>query len=101
MCAYCMTGDFMFRHNPPWYPPTHPQIPQPVAPLPQSWQPWGLGQLKEFQDLLERVKRIEDALGCPCEPNKADYISLMKERIEKLEAQLSPDAAPSGNKEEK
>ena len=87
MCTYCMIGDFQFRHDPPWrqnqYPPLIPQIPQPLNPLPSA--PWGLGRLREFEDLLRRVKALEDALGCPCEPNKADYIGLMRERIEKLE----------------
>lgn len=88
MCTYCMIGDWQFRRYPPFDPAPYPQIPQPLNPLPQwtpPWQPWTIDQLKEFQDLLERVKRMEDALGCPCEPNKADYIGLLKERVEKLE----------------
>jgi hypothetical protein len=88
MCAYCMIGDFQFRHDPPFIPSQPvPYLPQPIAPLPQAWQPWGIAQLKEFQDLLLRVKALEDALGCPCEPNKADYIGMLKERIEALEKQ--------------
>ena len=88
MCTYCMIGDWQFRRNPPFdAEPYYPQIPQPITPLPQmpSWKPWDVSELKEFKDLLERVKKLEDALGCPCEPNKADYIGILKQRIEELE----------------
>lgn len=92
MCCYCMVGDHQFRFDPPWpnqppY-PWHPQIPAPVNPF-QPITPWPIDRLKEFEDLLKRVKAIEDQLGCPCEPNKADYIALFRERIEKLEAELA------------
>ena len=51
--------------------------------------PWSLDKLTEFYDLLKRVKELEDRLGCPCEPNKADYLGLLRERIEKLERAAS------------
>jgi len=91
MCTYCMIGDHHFRFDPPWpqgpgY-PWHPQIPPPINPLPQP--PWSLERLREFEDLLRRVKELEDRLGCPCEPNKADYLGLLRERIEKLEAEAA------------
>jgi hypothetical protein len=79
MCMYCMVGDWQFRHDPPWPNnppfPTSPYIPAPVVP-PQK--PWDLEKLVEFYDLIRRVKELEDKLGCPCEPNKADYLSLLK-----------------------
>jgi hypothetical protein len=90
MCLYCMIGDHHFRFDPPWpnpsnpYYPIHPLVPAPLMPHPTP--PWGLDRLKEFEDLLRRVKELEDKLGCPCEPNKADYLALFRERIEKLEA---------------
>lgn len=84
MCTYCFMGDHAFRHNPPWYPnPWPPQVPQPLYPGP--FEPWPLDRLREFEDLLRRVKDLEDRLGCPCEPNKADYLTLFRERIEALE----------------
>lgn len=83
MCAYCMIGDFQFRHDPPWNPPYPPSVPTPLVPLPVN--PWPLPRLVEFQDLLRRVKALEDKLGCPCEPNKADYLGLLEERIKTLE----------------
>ncbi len=92
MCTYCMIGDEFFRRSPPWYPydpivPWPPTIPAPLPGTPIN--PWAIPQLKEFLDLLERVKRLEDALGgCPCEPNKADYIGLLKKRIEDLEKKV-------------
>ena len=98
MCTYCMIGDWQFRRDPPFIPTTPvPYLPQPI--LPPMWQPWQPPELKEFLDLLERVKKLEDALGCPCEPNKADYIGLLKERIAELEKRV--DAAPGDNKEGK
>lgn len=94
MCVYCNMGDHTFRYDPPWkrdttspYFPQLPQsVPQPVYPLPPMWQPWPLERLKEYHDLLKAVKDMEDKLGCPCEPNKADYLKLIKERIDHLEA---------------
>jgi BMFP domain-containing protein YqiC len=47
--------------------------------------PWSLERLKEFEDLLRRVKELEDRLGCPCEPKEADYLALLRQRIEQLE----------------
>jgi len=92
MCVYCMIGDWQFQRNPPWQPgpnnPWHHLIPQPTTPLTPAYVPWGLDQLKEFQDLLRRVKELEDKIGCPCEPNKADYLGLLSARIEQLEKQL-------------
>jgi hypothetical protein len=102
MCVYCNLGDFAFKHNPPWNPPSypltppmyptpwHPNIPTPVVPMPST--PWPLEQLKEFEDLLKRVKDMEDKLGCPCEPNKADYIGLLKQRIEFLESKINTNS---------
>lgn len=91
-----MIGDHQFQWDPPWpIGPTYPQFPQhPLIPLPiNPFQlippaPWPLDRLKEFEDLLRRVKDLEDRLGCPCEPNKADYLGLLRERIEKLEAEV-------------
>lgn len=87
MCVYCNCGDWAFKHNPPWRPQDYPNypatIPQPiVTPTPD---PWKVQQLKEYLDLLKQIKEMEDKLGCPCEPNKADYVSLFEERIKHLE----------------
>lgn len=95
MCAYCMIGDHQFRYDPPFIPSQPiPYIPQPLTPLPATWQPWSLDRLREFEDLLRRVKDIEDKLGCPCEPNKADYLTIFRERIERLEREVSRREAP-------
>lgn len=87
MCTYCMIGDWQFRHSPPWPPNDVPLWPAPVPrPLPQlPIIPWPVEKLREFEDLLRRVKDLEDKLGCPCEPNKADYLDLLRQRIEHLE----------------
>lgn len=87
MCVYCAVGDNFFRHDPPWpniYPyPSHPQIPAPINPAPTV--PWGRDRLVELEDILKRIKALEDQLGCPCEPNKADYLALIKERLDQIE----------------
>jgi hypothetical protein len=95
-----MVGDEFFRHNPPWpvgpaYPgyPQHPLLPVPVNPL-LPVTPWPLDRLKELEDVMKRLKALEDQIGCPCEPNKADYLALIKERIENLEAEVAKRAAP-------
>ena len=92
MCTYCMIGDHMFRYDPPWNPPyPSPLIPQPLNPAPVN--PWPLDRLKEFEDLLRRVKELEDQLGCPCEPNKADYLAILRDRIEALEKKVAEKRA--------
>lgn len=84
-------ADFQFKHDPPWYvPPGTPLIPQPITPVPNIpafplSAGWSLEKLKEYRDLLKRVKEMEEQLGCPCEPNKADYLALFEERIKSLE----------------
>jgi hypothetical protein len=108
MCVYCFCGDWAFRHDPPWDPtywpkksPKNPWVdypgvdypnPNDLLPLPVSpksdIKPWDLDKLKEYLDLLQRIKNLEDQVGCPCEPNKADYLSLFKQRIEELEKKV-------------
>lgn len=87
MCLYCNMGDHTFRFDPPWRDQQLPQyVPAPVTPMMPQWAPWGLDRLREYHELLKAVKEMEDKLGCPCEPNKADYLKMIKERIEALEA---------------
>ena len=84
MCCYCVIGDHFFRYDPPWIPVNpSPFIPPPLVPGP--FTPWPIDRLRELEDMLRRVKELEDKLGCPCEPNKADYLSMLRERIEALE----------------
>lgn len=84
MCMYCSMGDHTFRYDPPWYvPPSTPYVPAPVVP---TVHPWDLERLREYYDLLKGIKELEDKLGCPCEPNKADYLTMFKNRIAELEA---------------
>lgn len=86
MCAYCMIGDHTFKYDPPYDYHSQP-FPSPLVPKPlASIKPWTLERLKEYRDILLQVKELEDKLGCPCEPNKADYLKILKDRIEKMEA---------------
>lgn len=86
MCVYCVTGDHFGKYDPPWkdFWRESPYIPHPVPQVPQR-PDWSLERLIEVHDLLHRIKELEDKLGCPCEPNKADYISILRKRIEDLE----------------
>lgn len=88
MCCYCMVGDWAFRHNPPFTvdPLQYPTIPQPIIPMP--YQDWNIHKLREYLDLLKQIKAMEDQLGCPCEPNKADYIGLITARIDSLQKRV-------------
>lgn len=89
MCVYCMMDDWQFRHDPPWHipdtAPYKPLIPAPAIP-PTEIKPWDLTKLREYRDLLKEVKELEDKLGCPCVPNKADYLKILQDRIAALEA---------------
>lgn len=87
MCTYCMIGDQAWKWNPPWPNqtpfPNSPFIPAPINPM-QPINPWPIEQLKEYLELLKQVKELEDKLGCPCEPNKANYIELFEQRIKQI-----------------
>lgn len=93
MCVYCVIGDHTFKYDPPFKidPQQYPQIPQPVNPL---VLPWNLERLREYHDMLKKVKELEDKLGCPCVPNKADYLKLLKQQIRKLEAKKPKRKTP-------
>lgn len=87
MCVYCMVGDFYDKYwpiNPP-QPPAQPIIIQPVV-IPD---PLELERLKEFNEILKRVKELEDKLGCPCDDpaqrGKPDYIKKIHDRLDELE----------------
>lgn len=102
MCTYCNMGDFTFRHDPPWYPPPSPLIPMPAPYVPLPVNPWPLEKLRDYHDLLVKVRELEERLGCPCEPNKADYIQVLGDRIaqleesvKKLKGQSPPLSGPS------
>ena len=112
MCIYCTMGDHVFRHDPPWDPivwpqpsppywpmvpntkpktkkripaplPTTPSIPAPIN-HDKKIVPWDLQRLIEYRDLLREIKELEDKVGCPCEPNKADYLTLFDNRIKEM-----------------
>lgn len=94
MCVYCVTGDEFFRDfKPPVWP--HPQPYEPLLPRPETapepdYQGWPLEKLKDLLDILERIKKLEDAMQkCPCEPAKADYIQILKDRIAVLEKKVA------------
>lgn len=93
MCVYCFCGDWAWKYDPPYWPKPNPLVPEPVWPKepdkpvtpPPDWQPWKMDRLKEYLELLKQIKALEDQIGCPCEPNKADHIKILEERIAELE----------------
>lgn len=99
MCVYCNMGDHTFKYDPPWrprdYPIIPPYVPAPVRPFSPDYEPWPVDQLKEYLKLLQEVKEMEDKLGCPCEPNKANYIKLLEERIKFLKQKKKKPKARS------
>jgi len=107
MCVYCYCGDHNFKWDPPWNEPLtptplypwHPLIPKPSNPQ-TPITPWPIDRLKEFEDMLRRIKELEDKLGCPCEPNKADYLTLFKQRIEALEKEVEKKNAEGSKKKD-
>lgn len=95
MCMYCSMGDHTFKYDPPWSPsdpitPWPHTVPLPISPAPIN--PWPLEQLKEYLDLLQKVKELEDKIGCPCDPEKPDYLKLLGDRIKHLEKKLAEAA---------
>lgn len=91
MCVYCMVGDEFFKdQNPPvWPKPMAPFVPDPVTPPPHDYVGWDVEKLKELLAILQQIKTLEDALKCPCVPAKADYIKILKDRIQALEDGLA------------
>lgn len=100
MCVYCMVGDFYDKYWPINPPP--PYQPQPgTTPLPIIIQPvvipdaQELERLREIQEILKRVKELEDKLGCPCDDpaqrGKPEYIKKIQERLDELEKKTKAD----------
>ena len=86
MCVYCYCGDSFWKYDPPFYPKPDPLLPNPaIWPQPQPYTPWSLEKLKEYLELLKQIKALEDQIGCPCEPSKADHIKILMDRIAELE----------------
>lgn len=98
MCVYCMVADHTFKYDRPWWPSTNPQ--HPLIPKPVTWpaKEWDLERLKEYRDLLQQIHELEEKVGCPCEPNKADYLELFRQRIEALEKKVEKSNNISDNK---
>lgn len=92
MCVYCNIGDSFFRHDPPWkLDPWPGSVPKPLPNVPVN--PWPIDKLKDYLDMLKQVKELEDKIGCPCVPNKADYIGMFEKRIKALEDEKRKRAA--------
>lgn len=103
MCVYSMISDWAHKYAPDpatrVTPITGPHYPYPIpapwagvvisppiqpAPWPTTWT---REQLDAFQDILARVKAMEDKLEvCPCEqPEKQDFLKEIKARLDALD----------------
>lgn len=93
MCTYCYVADEFFKSpQPPMvWPVLPPYVPAPTPPPAPGYIGWDLPRLKELHEVLEKIKRLEDALACPCEASKADYIKLLRDRIAELEQALAEE----------
>jgi hypothetical protein len=93
MCVYSVMSDWAHRWIPqpgipPWTPsPSDPYpYPEPATPRQVEWDPQ---MLKEFRDLLERVKRLDEQGGTkPCleaDERKQDFLADIKEQLDRIE----------------
>lgn len=68
--------------------PLQPQVPRPFIATPYNPDPNKLlVDMKEYHELLEKAKKLDELLGqpdCP-EPDKAAWIAALEERIKRLE----------------
>jgi tetrahydromethanopterin S-methyltransferase subunit G len=86
-----MVGDFYGKYwpiNPTPVPQPQPTIIQPVViPDVQEFE-----RLREIQEILKRVKELEDKLGCPCDDpaqrGKPEYIKKIQDRLDELEKKV-------------
>ena len=95
MCVYCFIADWANRWIPdqpePWSPWSIPgHSPSPAF-------PWTREQLDQFEDILRKVKEMEDKLGgCPCEePGKMDFLKKIRERLDRQDEQITIDDTDS------
>lgn len=90
MCVYCNMGDWAFKHHAPF---THPGRERSSfrgfsrRPGPHLGD-WSIEKLEKYLDILKQIRALEEQVGCPCEPNKADYIKLFMERIGELKKKM-------------
>lgn len=97
MCVYCMIADWGHRWMPDDYfrqPPRRDTLPLPQVPPTSPFAPfdrgWPREMLDQFEDILKRVKEMEDKLGgCPCEePEKMDFLKAIRERLDAIDKKI-------------
>jgi hypothetical protein len=103
-------GDSIWKWDPPNWPNT-PVWPQPygpgTVPHPGTAKPnplipdpapgvvprdWDLQKAKDYLEILKQIKALEDQIGCPCEPNKADHIQILEDLVAKLKKEKELEA---------
>lgn len=72
MCTYSMVHEFMHQH------------------IPDDW--WTRPRLNEYEELIRRLKEIDDKLGLPdCNPNKGEFLEEIRRRLDAIEKKIGID----------
>lgn len=89
MCIYSMISDWVHKYYPYEWDPNHPfpHAPNPFDTPATPVFPWTRPQLDELEDILKRVKDLEERAGvCPCpEEGKQDFLDQIRKRLDEIE----------------
>ena len=85
MCVYCMMADHAHTYWPYPYDPN--PMPRTIPPTPV--REWTWPQYNEFEDILRRIKALEDKVGgCPAGKDKTAFLEDIKHRLEDIDEKL-------------
>ena len=86
MCTYCMMADHIHRY---WPYPGDPN-PMPLTVPATPVRDWTWPQFNEFEDILQRIKALEEKVGgCPCpDEDKTAFLENIKRRLESIDKKL-------------
>ena len=89
MCVYCMCAEWADK----WWPD-----PGRTAPRPDDWPvippaPWRKKQVEEFEEILERIQKLEEQVGgCPCpDEEKTDFLEDIKRRLDRISEDIGDE----------
>lgn len=83
MCTYSLVHEFMNKN------------------IPENW--WTIPRLNEYDELIRRLKEIDDKLNLPdCNPNKGEFLEEIRRRLTNIENKLGVgDPQPQGDTDDK